>query len=145
MEYESASQDDLQPPSSSAMPMGSQQQEPQVAAAPAVQAAAPVEPVQEPARARGQWRHDETHMLGIATVTVAAGTAIGMRFGGVYGSLAGGLFGGSVVNVLRAIKLTMQGHPYADREAMLSGTYAVIAAGLGGYIVYAGKKKKGST
>ncbi len=87
---------------------------------------------------------EEGHMLGISTVTVATAAVIGLRFGGTYGGIAGSLFGGAAINALRAIRHSMQGTPDGDREAMVSGTYTVVAAALGGYLTWQGMKAKRS-
>lgn len=104
--------------------------------------APPVQLVGLPARAMGAWQHEETHMLGISTVSVAVGTVVGTRFGGLYGAVAGGLFGGAAVNMIRAGRLALKGQPASDKEALLSATYGIIAAGLGGWLAYAGTKRK---
>ena len=83
-------------------------------------------------------------MLGISTVTVATATVIGTRFGGLYGAIAGSLFGGAGLNAMRAIKHAMAGTPEGDREALVSGTYTVVAASLGGYLTWQGIKAKRS-
>jgi hypothetical protein len=92
----------------------------------------------------GEWEHEDTHMLGLATITAATGTFIGARFGGPYGAVAGVLVGGAIINTLRAIKLGMRAEPASDREALISGTYAVICAAGGGWLGYYGHKRKSS-
>jgi hypothetical protein len=97
----------------------------------------------EHTQAIGSWReHEQAHMLGISTVIVATSTVIGTRFGGLYGAVAGSLFGGSALNALRAIKFAMEGTPEGDKEALVSGTYTVVAASLGGYLTYMGYKAR---
>lgn len=93
-------------------------------------------------QAIGAWRQEEAHMLGLSTVTVATATVIGTRFGGLYGAIAGSLFGGAGINAMRAIKHAMVGTPEGDREALVSGTYTVVAASLGGYLTWQGIKAK---
>jgi len=76
------------------------------------------------------------HLLGLSTLLVGAGSLAGLRFGGLQGASAGALFGGAAVNLYRAIAFSMKGTPADDREAVVSGTYAVAAAGLAGYILW---------
>ena len=76
-----------------------------------------------------------SHLFGLATVLVGTGAAIGFYYGGAFGGLAGSLFGGAAVNAYRAYAYyRMGGGPEADAEAKVSGTYAVIAAGLASYL-----------
>lgn len=90
-----------------------------------------------------QWRHEQTHILGITTVMVATGTLVGVRYGGLYGSVAGGLYGGAAVNAFRAIKLTVQarGDEELRREALLSATYAIVVGGLATWLAWHGRKE----
>lgn len=81
------------------------------------------------------------HLLGVSTVAAGLGAVLGMRFGGIYGTIAGTLFAGSAVNGYRAALYGIQGDPVGKREAMISGTYALISAGLGGYLIYRMKKE----
>jgi hypothetical protein len=81
------------------------------------------------------------HMLGVSTVAAGLGAVLGMRFGGIYGTIAGTLFAGSAINGYRAALYGIQGDPVGKREAMISGTYALISAGLGGYLIYRMKKE----
>ena len=85
-----------------------------------------------------------SHMLGLATVLVAAGAAVGLHYGGPFGGLAGSLLGGAVANGYRAVSYYRQGTPDADKEAKISAAYAVIAAAGGGYLSYkfAGDKRR---
>lgn len=71
------------------------------------------------------------HNLGISLIMVALGAAGGAYYGGAYGALAGGLFGGAAVNAYRAFGAVQVGAPETDREAAVSGTYAVGAGVLG--------------
>jgi hypothetical protein len=94
-------------------------------------------------QAIGNWQeHEQAHMLGVSTVVVATSTIIGTRFGGLYGAVAGSLFGGAGLNAMRAIRYAMEGTTEGDREALVSGTYTVVAAGLGGYLTWMGIKAK---
>jgi hypothetical protein len=94
-------------------------------------------------QAIGNWQENEqAHMLGVSTVVVATATIIGTRFGGLYGAVAGSLFGGAGLNALRAIRHAMNGTPEGDKEALVSGTYTVVAAGMGGYLTWMGIKAK---
>lgn len=76
------------------------------------------------------------HMLGVTTIASGLGMLLGVRLGGGYGAVAGSLFAGAVVNAYRAATYARRGGPSGKREAAISGTYAVIAAGLGGYVIY---------
>jgi hypothetical protein len=79
---------------------------------------------------------DGGHLLGVSTVLVGVGSMLGIRIGGLYGGVAGALFGGAAVNAYRAVTHALAGTEPGDREARISGTYAVVAAGLGGYVAY---------
>jgi hypothetical protein len=83
------------------------------------------------------------HLLGVSTVAAGLGAVLGMRFGGIYGTVAGTLFAGAAVNGYRAALYGTQGNAVGKREAMISGTYALISAGLGGYLIYRMKKEGG--
>jgi len=98
-----------------------------------------------PAPAVAMGRPDDEiggHLLGVSTVLVGVGSLLGIRFGGLYGGVAGALFGGAAVNAYRAIKHALAGSPEADREALISGTYALVAGGLGGYVAWKVDHKK---
>jgi len=86
-----------------------------------------------------------SHLFGLATVLVGTGAAIGFYYGGAFGGLAGSLFGGASVNAYRAFAFYRMGSPEADNEAKVSGTYAVIAAGLAGYLAYKHAKPRVAT
>jgi len=81
------------------------------------------------------------HMLGFSTLAAGTGALIGLRFGGVYGFVSGTLFAGAAVNGLRAVLQGLQKTPAGKREAIVSGTYALAAAGFGGYLIYLMKKE----
>lgn len=76
------------------------------------------------------------HLLGLSTLLVGVGSLVGLRFGGLQGATSGALFGGAAVNLYRAVKFSTLGSAEADREAMVSGTYAVAAAAVAGYILW---------
>jgi hypothetical protein len=78
----------------------------------------------------------EGHTLGLSLLLASIGTGLGMYWGGAFGGLAGAAMGGGLVNVYRAVRYVMVGTPAADREALISGTYAVISLGAGGYLAY---------
>lgn len=81
------------------------------------------------------------HMLGFSTIATGLGMLLGVRLGGGYGAVAGSLFAGSAVNAYRAAIYGKQGTAAGRKEAVISGTYAVIAAGIGGYVLYKFKPK----
>jgi hypothetical protein len=86
------------------------------------------------------------HTLGLALLLVGVGSAIGVRYGGVFGGVAGAVYGGSTVNAIRAGRAVVQGTPEADKEAMVSATYAVIGAGFATWLVWKStQRKKAST
>lgn len=94
-------------------------------------------------QAMGQLSPEQNmHMLGLATVAVPVGVFTGFRYGGMYGGVAGALLAGAVVNGLRTLKLT--GTPDSNNEAVISGTYALLGAALGGYLLWRGVKGKKS-
>lgn len=74
------------------------------------------------------------HMLGLSLIGVALGAAVGTYYGGVYGGLAGSLFGGAALNAYRAFSYFKEGTEDADKEAKVSGTYALGASALGAVI-----------
>jgi hypothetical protein len=74
------------------------------------------------------------HLLGASTLLVGVGGLLGIRFGGLYGGVAGSLFGGSAVNLYRAITFATHGTPESDREAVVSGTYALVTTGVASYV-----------
>lgn len=76
------------------------------------------------------------HMLGVATIATALGMLAGVRLGGAYGVVAGSLFAGAAVNGYRAASYGSAGGYENRREAVISGTYAVLAALLGGAVVW---------
>jgi len=82
------------------------------------------------------------HLLGFSTLAVSIGAIVGTRYGGMYGGVAGSLFGGSLVNIYRAVRFAMDGSPEADREVAISGTYALAAAGFGGAVIYKLDRKR---
>lgn len=72
--------------------------------------------------------------LGMTLIAVAGGTLIGWYYGGGYGALAGGLGGGAAVNAVRAFSHVQKGLPESDKEAAVSGTYAVGAGAVAAVI-----------
>jgi len=101
-----------------------------------------MQPHHSPQRELGAVEHDfGGHMLGFSTIAVAMGAVVGTRYGGMYGGIAGSLFGGSLVNVYRSVRFAIEGNKDADREAIISGTYALVAAGFGGVVLYKLDKK----
>lgn len=83
------------------------------------------------------------HMLGLSTVAVGLAAIVGANYGGVYGGLAGSLFGGAGINAWRAIAQLREGTPEGKHEALVSGTYAFLAAAIGGFVAY--KSASGAT
>ncbi len=101
-----------------------------------------------PAGQRGYYRPDTNpdfksrgHMLGFATVALGLGAVLGARLGGVYGGIAGTLFAGAATNGYRALLHGLEKTPEGKREALISGTWSVVAAGAGGYLLYATRKR----
>jgi hypothetical protein len=76
------------------------------------------------------------HMAGLAILLAGGGAAVGYTQGGAYGALAGSLFGGSAVNAYRAFKFYMDGSEGGAKEAIVSGTYALVAVAAGGFLWY---------
>lgn len=74
------------------------------------------------------------HMLGLSVIAAGIGGAAGGYFGGKWGLLAGSLFGGAAVNAFRALKYVQEGTEEDDKEAVISGTYALVTTGLGIYV-----------
>lgn len=81
----------------------------------------------------------EGHNMGMQLIVLGLGTAGGaylahqQRGSVTFGSLAGSFAAGAAVNLYRAWTHWRLGTPHGDREAAISGTYGVIAAGLGGF------------
>jgi hypothetical protein len=76
------------------------------------------------------------HTLGLALLLVGVGGAIGVKYGGLFGGAAGTVYGGSAVNAIRAARAVMQGTPEADREALVSASYAVVGIGFATWLVW---------
>lgn len=70
------------------------------------------------------------HHLGASMLTAVLGAAAGGYYGGAWGALAGSLFGGAAVNVATSLSGYTSGK-METREAVVSGTYGVVAAGIG--------------
>ncbi len=79
----------------------------------------------------GALDQENAHMLGLSVVTVAIGAVLGTKYGGLYGGIAGSLFAGAAINAYRALSYYKQGDEESDKEAKVSGTYAVGAAAIG--------------
>lgn len=76
------------------------------------------------------------HTLGLALLMSGVGSLVGLHYGGLYGGAAGVLYGGATVNAVRAGRNLLAGTPEADHEAAVSGTYAVLCAGLASWILW---------
>jgi hypothetical protein len=98
----------------------------------------------EPQRPPERIPQDNAHTLGLGLLLVGVGSAIGAKYGGgMFGGLSGGLYGGSIMNLARAARAVTIGTPEADREAVVSGTYAVLGGALASYLLYRGLHDKG--
>jgi hypothetical protein len=75
-------------------------------------------------------------MLGLALLLVGVSAAVGVHCGGAYGGVAGALYGGAAVNGIRAVKNMARSSPEATREAIASGTYAVLGAGVATWLAF---------
>lgn len=84
-------------------------------------------------------------MLGFSTIATALGMLVGVRLGGGYGAVAGSLFAGSAVNAYRASIYAARGNEAGRKEAVLSGTYAVLAAGLGGAVLWYTRQERAAS
>ncbi len=87
-------------------------------------------------QAVGQMAEGEGHMLGLSVIGVSAGVAAGTYYGGAYGGIAGGLIAGSVLNAYRAVHYYQAATEASDKEAQVSGTYAV-AGGVIAAVIWA--------
>jgi hypothetical protein len=76
------------------------------------------------------------HTLGLALLMSGVGSLVGLHYAGLYGGAAGVLYGGATVNAVRAGRNLLAGTPEADHEAAVSGTYAVLCAGLASWILW---------
>lgn len=75
--------------------------------------------------------------LAFSLLAIGAGAAIGGYFlKNVLGGVAGALYGGSFVNAVRAASKMTNGDSQSDRDAMVSGTYAVAAAAAATFLLY---------
>lgn len=86
--------------------------------------------------------------LGLSLLLVGVGAALGAKYRGMFGGIAGGLYGGALINGIRAVRSLTDGAPSSDTEAAISGTYALLGAGVATYVLYqtrasADDKKKG--
>lgn len=84
-------------------------------------------------------------LLGAAFLIVGVGHLIGGMKGGLLGSLAGGFYGGAAVNAVRAAR----SYKSQPKEATISGTFAILGAGIGTYLLWKlgenkAKKEKGT-
>ncbi len=80
--------------------------------------------------------NENAHMLGLSVLLVGVGTWLGVKYaGGIFGGLAGSLLAGGAINAYRAVKYYREGSLESDAEAKVSGTYAVISAGVGLYLL----------
>ena len=86
--------------------------------------------------AQGRAGSSGGHQLGVATLLAGLGTVVGVRLGGAYGGVAGFFFGGAATNLYRAYSYGSLGDAESDREAVVSGTYALAAAAIGGYVAW---------
>lgn len=71
-------------------------------------------------------------LLGAAFVLVGVGAALGATKGGLFGSIAGALYGGATVNAVRAARVAKTD----SKEAMVSGTFAIVGAGVATYLLW---------
>lgn len=85
-------------------------------------------------QAVGKLPQERAHLLGMSVVGLGVGSVVGYRYGGGYGALAGGLFVGAAINAYRAIHYFKQGGPSDDKEAQVSGFYALAGAAVGAYV-----------
>jgi hypothetical protein len=85
------------------------------------------------------------HTLGLALLLVGVGSAIGVKYGGLFGGTAGAVYGGSAVNAIRAARSVTLGTPDADKEAMVSATYAVIGASFATWLIWKSSQRKKAT
>lgn len=95
-----------------------------------------------PALGLGSEEISSGHLLGASVLFPVTGTIIGMKFGGMYGGLGGAVLAGSFINAYRAVKNALQGTESGDKEALVSGTYAVLGFAGAGYLIYRGLSTK---
>lgn len=81
------------------------------------------------------------HSLGLTLLILSIGSAVGVQYGGVWGGVAGALYGGAAVNLIRSARCATHGTPESDKEAIVSGTYAVVSGGIASYLLW---KTKGT-
>jgi len=75
-----------------------------------------------------------SHLLGLSVLAVTIGAIAGMKYGGPYGGVAGTAFAGGAVNGYRALRYFQEGTDESTAEATVSGTYALLAFGIGALV-----------
>jgi len=75
-----------------------------------------------------------SHLLGLSVLAVTIGAIVGMKYGGPYGGVAGTAFAGGAVNGYRALRYFQEGTDESTAEATVSGTYALLAFGMGALV-----------
>lgn len=79
--------------------------------------------------------------LGLAILVVIGGAIGGGALGGLSGAGAGALFGGAAINAVRSVQNLLKG-PGSDKEAIVSGTFAVGGAAAAIYLLFRANKAK---
>lgn len=74
-------------------------------------------------------------MLGFTCVAVGLGALGGSRWG-PKGAAAGAIAGGAVVNAARALLYAFKPQAEAKKEAIVSGTWALLCGGIAGYLIW---------
>lgn len=78
----------------------------------------------------GEMPQESGHLLGASVIVGALGAVAGAKYGGLYGAVAGSLVGGAAIGLYRALSYYKEGTDESDKEAIVSGTYAVGAAAI---------------
>ena len=79
--------------------------------------------------------HAHAHLFGVSALSTGLGALVGYRRGGLYGSFAGSFFGGALANVVRAWYFGRMNNEGAKTEAVISGSYALLSAGVGIWVL----------
>lgn len=92
-------------------------------------------------RGMGATPAQEYGLAGVALLAVPSATAYGAYKAGPFGAAAGALLAGAAINAFRAVKSVTKGAATDDKEAVLSGTFAVVGTLAAFWLLWKGKQK----
>lgn len=79
---------------------------------------------------------EESHNLGLSMLVPGIGGFLGLAYGGGFGAIAGIAFGGAAVNVYRAVRAGTAATEEANKEAIVSGTYAALGVAFASWVLW---------